>query len=85
MVGSIGEDEPEVAITLRSSKGQITLRRRPNSGAAGTTTTRPAPAPPEEPLPTMDPTLAVLEALARGDISVDEADELLSGQPRPQH
>ena len=79
MVGSIGEGEPEVDITLRSSKGQISLRRRPDSGAAGagTATERPAPAPPEEPTAVMDSTLVVLEALARGDISVDEADELL--------
>jgi Putative adhesin len=79
MVGSIGEGEPEVHIALRSSKGQISLRRRPDSGAAGagTTTERPAPAPPEEPTAAMDSTLVVLEALARGDISVDEADELL--------
>jgi hypothetical protein len=84
MVGSIGEGEPEVHIALRSSKGQISLRRRPDSAAAGadTTTERPAPTPPEEPTPTMDSTLAVLEALARGDISVDEADELLRRQPR---
>jgi hypothetical protein len=84
MVGSIGEDEPEVDIALRSSKGQISLRRRPDSGAAsgGTPPKRPAPAPPEEPTPTMDSTLAVLEALARGDISVDEADELLRRHPR---
>jgi hypothetical protein len=74
MVGSIGEGEPEVDITLRSSKGQISVRRRPG---AGTTSERPAPAPPEEPTAAMDSTLAVLEALARGDISVDEADELL--------
>jgi hypothetical protein len=86
MVGSIGEGEPEVDIALRSSKGQISLRRRPESGAAGagTTTERPVPTPPEEPTPTMDSTLAVLEALARGDISVDEADELLRRQPRPR-
>jgi hypothetical protein len=79
MVGSIGEGEPEVNIALRSSKGQISLRRRPDSGAAGagTATERPAPAPPEEPTAVMDSTLVVLEALARGDISVDEADELL--------
>jgi hypothetical protein len=79
MVGSIGEGEPEVDITLRSSKGQISVRRRPDTGAAGagTTSERPAPAPPEEPTAAMDSTLAVLEALARGDISVDEADELL--------
>jgi DUF4097 and DUF4098 domain-containing protein YvlB len=79
MVGSIGEGEPDVDITLRSSKGRISLHRRPDPGAAGagTTTERPAPTPPEEPSAAMDSTLAVLEALARGDISVDEADELL--------
>jgi DUF4097 and DUF4098 domain-containing protein YvlB len=84
MVGSIGEGEPEVDIVLRSSKGKISLHRRPDSGPAGarTTTKRPTPAPPEEPTLTMDSTLAVLEALARGDISVDEADELLRRQPR---
>jgi hypothetical protein len=86
MVGSIGEGEPEVDVALRSSKGQISLRRRPDyrsAPGAGTTTERPAPTPPEQPTPTMDSTLAVLEALARGDISVDEADELLRLQPRP--
>jgi hypothetical protein len=83
MVGSIGEGEPEVDIALRSSKGKISLHRRRDSGPAGTgtTTERRAPAPPGEPAPTMDSTLAVLEALARGDISVDEADELLRRQP----
>jgi DUF4097 and DUF4098 domain-containing protein YvlB len=87
MVGSIGEGEPEVDIALRSSKGQISLRRRPDyrsAPGAGTTTDRPAPTPPEEPTPGRDSTLAVLEALARGDISVEEADELLRRQLRPQ-
>jgi len=86
MVGSIGEGESEVDIALRSSKGQISLRRRPDYGgpSAGTPGERPASTPPEEPTPTRDSTLAVLEALARGDISVDEADELLRRYPRPR-
>jgi hypothetical protein len=86
MVGSIGEGEPEVDIALRSSKGQISLRRAPDysTPSPGTTGERPASTPPGEPQPAMDSTFAVLEALARGDISVEEADELLRRQPRPQ-
>src|SRR5207248_5453692 len=72
MVGSIGEGEPEVDIALRSSKGQISLRRRPDYGgpSAGTPAERPAPAPPGEPQPAMDSTLAVREAPARRGIRV---------------
>jgi hypothetical protein len=86
MVGSIGEGEPEVDIALRSSKGQISLRRRPDysTSSAGTSAERPTRTTPEEPAPARDSTLAVLEALARGDISVEEADELLRRQPRQQ-
>ena len=84
MVGSIGEGEPEVDIALRSSKGQISLRRAPGYGAPGAATTaeRPASTSPGEPKPAMDSTFAVLEALARSDISVEEADELLRKQSR---
>ncbi len=85
MVGSIGHGEAIVDLALRSSKGDITLTRcPPNAARPPTTGASPAwsgarqatPADPREPTPT----LAVLEALARGEISPAEAEDLLSHQ-----
>lgn len=93
MVGSIGEGEPEVEIGMRSGNGQLRLRQSGPVLAGGQwtrpETPTPPPAPdvppapptsPEEPQrrPALDSTLAILEALARGDISTAEAEDLLS-------
>lgn len=93
MVGSIGEGEPEVEIGMRSGNGQLRLRQTGPVLAGEQWTRREAPTPPpapdvpaaapgapEEPRqrPALDSTLAILEALARGDISTAEAEDLLS-------
>lgn len=100
MVGSIGEGDPQVNVSLRSGKGPIRLlRAEPSSSPqpAGerfsahtaphghwTPPARPhhGPSPTPQPHPHMDhtgadPTLAVLEAVARGELSPEDADQLL--------
>ncbi len=80
MVGSIGEGEPELDIALRTSRGQIFLRRGGHHGEDAAPTgdqhdsDAETAASPEQP----DRMLAVLKALAQGDISVEEADALLA-------
>lgn len=93
MVGSVGDGEPQVEISLRSGKGTIRVRR----GTLGSephpskSATKPAsqernwtvlsqPRKSEDVTATpqaTDPTLAVLEAVARGELSPQEADEML--------
>ena len=112
MVGSTAEGEANVELTLRSSKGQITLRqggareevsnRRsfndplpPHLPIPATPAVAPVPPiPPIGPLPATpvqppqpeqatvaeDEMMAILNAVARGEISPDEADRLLSGR-----
>lgn len=101
MVGSIGEGEPRVEVSLRSGKGAIYLRRAAAATAAPRVTAAeapPRPAAPRQPdqpheahqphaphagVATAteagwgDPQLAVLEAVARGELTPDEADEML--------
>ncbi|MBA2362170.1 MAG: DUF4097 family beta strand repeat protein [Chloroflexia bacterium] len=94
MVGSIGEGEPRVELNLRSGKGPIRLRRmsevvsepRPAPHAWP----RPEPPPPPHvaalshqggPAGPQDPTLAVLEAVARGELSPEQAERLLAATP----
>ena len=94
MVGGIGEGEPRLTLSLRTGKGDISLRRgarerRPEPAAAQ----EPPPAqrePAEAPgqavatdkapglAPRRDSVLAVLEALARGEVTPAEAEDLLS-------
>lgn len=106
MVGSTGEGEANVELTLRSSKGQITLRqgaeannrrpfddpRPPRMAIPATPAVAPVPPvppviapamppPPEEPSVAEDAMMEILNAVARGEISPDEAERLLSGQP----
>ncbi len=101
MVGSIGRGAALVDLALRSSKGDITLNRRPAPAPApdpavwpigedaspepagvqrrASPLSPPSPAPPTPRDPrAQNPTLAVLEALARGEISPAEAEDLLS-------
>ncbi|MDP9379321.1 MAG: DUF4097 family beta strand repeat-containing protein [Chloroflexota bacterium] len=106
MVGSIGEGEPRVEVSMRSGKGAIRIRRTHAAPAAAASAAvasewRAAPRVPEPPRPShgfptprqvphmthvaedpgsetdADSTLAVLEAVARGEISPEEADEML--------
>jgi hypothetical protein len=98
MVGSIGDGEPQVELSLRSGKGELTLRRASGIPARATP---PAPASPAWPAPPASPrapappaapasghtkptrgdsTLSILEALARGEITPAEAEDLLSSQ-----
>lgn len=88
MVGSIGNGEPNVDLSLRTSSGHISLQRRAQS-AGNPSDTRPqgllrrpdyAPEPETGAVSNEDPQLSVLEAVARGDLSVEEADRLLSEQ-----
>ncbi len=80
MVGTIG-GEAQTDVTLRSSKGAISIKRR----AAGEVL---MPVPFEVTAPhtqtsnlekAADSTLAVLEALARGEVTPAEAEDLLHG------
>ena len=79
MVGGIGGGAPLVELALRSSKGDITLGRRPEAPAwpSGTATPREASAVATD-VGAQSPTLAVLEALARGEVTPAEAEDLLS-------
>ena len=80
MVGSIGAGEPLADVSLRSGKGQIRLRRASTAG-----TTPPAPQPPAAPAAASRPdsALAVLEAVARGEVSPEEAERLLGAGANP--
>lgn len=84
MVGTIGGDEAQTDISLRSSKGSISINRRARES--------PSLAPLEVLAPLIepidqemvaDPLLAVLEALARGEVTLAEAEDLLHGGRRP--
>ena len=92
MVGSLGVGEPELEIVLRTERGQVEIRRK--EAAAARYDLPPARAAGLEPdpgytlsggPPASDEGLAnqqqldVLQALARGEISPDEADILLQG------
>jgi len=76
MVGAIGRETAQAEIELTTAKGDIRLRaRRPSLTAPPS-----AAAPPPEP-PAADDVdaarLQVLEAVSRGELSVEEAEELL--------
>ena len=78
MVGSIGAADPTIDISLRSSKGSLTLRSRSGAPPRPPIVERP-PTPPVQPRqPERGTTLQVLEALARGEITPAEAEDLLS-------
>lgn len=78
MVGSIGAADPAIDISLRSSKGSLTLRSRSGAPPRPPIVERP-PTPPVQPRqPEQGTTLQVLEALARGEITPAEAEDLLS-------
>lgn len=127
MVGSIGEGEPRVDVSLRSGKGTIRLRRASVPASAQSSSARSAPstdrssnlpswfgggftppAPPTpphhaepaphpepapeprphpdvqpapRPEPSGDPALAVLEAVARGELTPEQAEEMLRHAP----
>jgi DUF4097 and DUF4098 domain-containing protein YvlB len=93
MVGSAGEGEPAIDVSLRTSHGSISVIQA-RQGAEGPEAATPptyaeAATPPaeatEEPAPdskTSGATLTVLEALARGEISPAEAEDLLYGLQR---
>ena len=81
MVGSIGPGEPESDIALRTGRGQVEIRRKEENGAryervsAGVTAEERAQ--PDE-TPVEQRRLEVLQALARGEISLEQADTMLS-------
>ncbi len=78
MVGSIGAADPAIDISLRSSKGSLTLRSRSGAPPRPPIVEQP-PTPPVQPRqPEQGTTLQVLEALARGEITPAEAEDLLS-------
>jgi len=86
MVGGIGAAEPAIDIALRSSKGNLTLRSKagvpPQPRAPEYPSIPPTPLTPLTPPPPPRPreqttTLAVLNALARGEITAAEAEDLL--------
>ena len=78
MVGSIGVADPAIDISLRSSKGSLTLRGRSSAPLQPPIVERP-PAPPIQPRqPEQGATLQLLEALARGEITPAEAEDRLS-------
>ncbi len=79
MVGSISEGEATVDISLRAGKGQIAIRRAQQAAAVAaeprgrwSLLRTPATSAGDK-----DPTLEVLERVARGELSPEEADELL--------
>jgi DUF4097 and DUF4098 domain-containing protein YvlB len=97
MVGSLGAD-PEVTITLRSGRGQIEVRRKeenapryqPVAAVPPELPVVPEPAmapeqparPSRAPLPADDRMMSVLQALASGEISLEQADSLLADAGR---
>lgn len=68
MVGSIGDGEPRADLSLRTLAGTITLRRAKTAPPRGH----------ERKQRRYGSTLAVLEALARGELDPEEADALLA-------
>ncbi len=84
MVGSTGEGEPELDISLRSGKGRLSLLKAAPQSPAPVKTVPPVPVEPvrtaEAEEAPQDPTLALLQAVARGELSPQEADDLLSGR-----
>lgn len=86
MVGSTVEAESPVEVSLRSGKGDIEVRLAPVSRAAAPSPPPTAPGPEGDgsvvAAPESDGTLAILEAVARGEISPEEADRLLAAGAR---
>lgn len=87
MVGGLGATEPDINVTLRTSRGQIELRRK--EGVSPRYEPLPVARPREEPREQPEPQIAavqerapehvltVLRALAEGNLSLEEADSLL--------
>lgn len=82
MVGSIGEGEAQADVALRTNKGSLHLRRRGGGGASAerryTPDEQPTAPAPQRGAARYESTLAVLEALSRGEITPAEADDLLA-------
>jgi hypothetical protein len=73
MVGNMGEGEPRAEIELATAKGDIKLQARTPSAEG-------APSPEGSKADSANAArLRVLEALSRGELSVEEAEELLWG------
>jgi DUF4097 and DUF4098 domain-containing protein YvlB len=77
MVGAIGQEAAQTEIELATAKGDIRLQaRRPRPSAPPSAAAAPSPEPPAA--DDVDAArLQVLEALSRGELSVEEAEELL--------
>src|SRR5919199_2323530 len=82
MVGSLGAGDPEIEVALRTGRGQIEIRRKEEDAPRY----EPVPARSREQettersqAPTEQRVLEVLQALARGEISLEEADAMLAG------
>ena len=82
MVGSTGEGEVQADVALRSSKGSIQVRRRGGRADNATRSYRAEEQPSGNAVPRgarrYDSTLAMLEALSRGEISPAEAEDMLA-------
>jgi hypothetical protein len=72
MVGAWGEEHRRARVVLRTGVGDIRLCQGPVHSE---------PAAPSAPPPAADERRAVLESLARGEITVEEADALLRALP----
>jgi DUF4097 and DUF4098 domain-containing protein YvlB len=82
MVGILGAGEPEIEVALRTGRGQIEIRRKEEDAPRyDPAPTRPGEQEAAEPsqAPTEQRVLEVLQALARGEISLEEADSMLQG------